>query len=953
MNLRKIALLFAACSLLTVGCDDKDDPKLSDDNFITALTVTTVDNGSYAAAIDETKHEIVLTVPSEVSLNGATAKVEYSEGATLSPDPATVEDWSAEQTFTVTSASGRANEYKYYVVNDDFFITSMVLKTADGTTYTAAIEGNSITITVPVGTSLEGAAAEFEYSEGATLSPDPATVEDWSKEQKFTVTSVSGRTNEYVYSIIADDNMISSVVVTTADGDSYTAAIDQSKGEIVLTVPYTVSLDGATAVFTYAETATLIPDPASITNWEQETQFRVTSVSGTTNDYKYLVVKDEIRSEGDVVLTSDAEMAAFSATGTSIITGNLIVGAADGSGTVSSLSTLSAVKEIGGKLIVNKGFTGTSLEGLGNLTKLGGLQIGSTEAVSIANIKTIELPKVVELGEAVVCNDNVQTFAFDALTRAESITLRSKAIKTLKLDNLAEVTGRLELMGSNNGSVDTSLGTQNAGGNISEINLPALTTVGGEVEISYFNSTLRIVRCENLTAVGAFLMPTVSFQLKEVHLPKLSVVNGDLTFTCHADGTSIGGSTINSALTSFDMDTLTSVKGCINISAFGSLTHLPDFSHLTTLGGVRVNLCQNMTVTEVDFSHVAFTGDNQFIINNTSIEKITGPESAAFTYFSVYHASALKSTTICGFKHLTCPDITTFLSETTIWEDLETVEGTIHLRNTLRAHKLTTVKGDLDASTMKNKDVAPNLVSVTGNIMGGNAEYLSLQEVGGDCSNCKNLASLTTVGGKYSGGAAPVLKTVGGDCGANGLCPVLKSVGGQMSKGIYGSIRGEFFPELEEIGMAYEGEYALELMAGSVDDPDITVLGNFPKLRRLGKGLRVYSSMWSNNTVYNESNTTTLSLPALESINGEFRMEAINDDTSSTPDYDKDDFLTTLDLPRLASVQSVYIDSFSGIEDFSVFKNVPSVFTESTWSIKNCGYNPTWEDMKNGKYTQE
>ena len=95
----------------------------------------------------------------------------------------------------------------------------------------------------------------------------------------------------------ADDNFITSVVLTVGD-NSYAAEI--AGNDITVTVPYNVSLDGATAEFEYTPSATIMPDPSTITDWDTERQFRVTSYNGETNDYKYLVVKDDIREEGDV-----------------------------------------------------------------------------------------------------------------------------------------------------------------------------------------------------------------------------------------------------------------------------------------------------------------------------------------------------------------------------------------------------------------------------------------------------------------------------------------------------------------------------------------------------------------------------------------------------------------------------------------------------------------------------
>ena len=177
----------------------------------------------------------------------------------------------------------------------------------------------------------------------------------------------------------ADDNFITSVVLTVGD-NSYAAEI--AGNDITVTVPYNVSLDGATAEFEYTPSATIMPDPSTITDWDTERQFRVTSYNGETNDYKYLVVKDDIREEGDVTLKTDAEVKAFADKGVTILKGDLIVGEESGDNFVTDIKALSALTQIGGDVVINNTYKGIALDGLENVVKIGGLRIGSTEAAS-------------------------------------------------------------------------------------------------------------------------------------------------------------------------------------------------------------------------------------------------------------------------------------------------------------------------------------------------------------------------------------------------------------------------------------------------------------------------------------------------------------------------------------------------------------------------------------------
>ena len=78
----------------------------------------------------------------------------------------------------------------------------------------------------------------------------------------------------------ADDNFITALTLTK-EGKSYDAVIEGN--DIVMTVPYTVDLNGATASMVYTPSAKILPNPQTVTDWENEMIFRVTSFNGKEN----------------------------------------------------------------------------------------------------------------------------------------------------------------------------------------------------------------------------------------------------------------------------------------------------------------------------------------------------------------------------------------------------------------------------------------------------------------------------------------------------------------------------------------------------------------------------------------------------------------------------------------------------------------------------------------------
>ena len=394
----------------------------------------------------------------------------------------------------------------------------------------------------------------------------------------------------------ADDNFITSVVLTVGE-TSYAAAIEGN--DITVTVPYNVSLDGAAAEFKYTPSATIMPDPAEITDWNTERQFRVTSYNGRTNDYKYLVVKDDIREEGDVVLKTDAEVKAFADKGVTIIKGDLIVGEASGDNAVTNIEALSALTQVEGDIVINDTYKGTTLDGLENVVKIGGLHIGSTEAASTApELYYASLRSLEEIaGDITICNDKLQWFEAEKLTAiGGSLVMRSAALTSVTTPALATVGSDFELQGSNE---------EKAGGDMTIVEMKALASVGGKINIKNF-AKLNAVKFEALTSAGAVLLPTIPYEFETISLPVLSEVGGDIQLIANTDATSIGGMAMNTGVKTIDMNSLSEVDGTIVLSAFAELREIPSLNGIKVKGIELVNLSK--VPDPLNLSQTTFSG---------------------------------------------------------------------------------------------------------------------------------------------------------------------------------------------------------------------------------------------------------------------------------------------------------------------------------------------------------
>ena len=59
-----------------------------------------------------------------------------------------------------------------------------------------------------------------------------------------------------------------------------------------------------------------------------------------------------------------------------------------------------------------------------------------------------------------------------------------------------------------------------------------------------------------------------------------------------------------------------------------------------------------------------------------------------------------------------------------------------------------------------------------------------------------------------------------------------------------------------------------------------------------------------------------------------------------------------LELPKLSKLSGLCFSNIRKFDDFSIFGQFiqDGQITEDNWSVTGCKYNPTWQDMKEGRY---
>lgn len=563
----------------------------------------------------------------------------------------------------------------------------------------------------------------------------------------------------------ADDNFITSVRLSI-NNETYDAVI--ADNNITVTVPYTVSLNGATASVDYTPSATIIPDPTTITDWDMERTFRVTSYNGETNDYTYVVIKDEIRHEGNVELKTQSDVTSFVASGTTIIKGNLIIGSdAENAEEIKDISALEILKEVEGDIIIRQSYTGGTLTGLDNITTIGGLQIGTEETPAINN-----------------------------------------QLEMVSMANLVSVAGDISIYGSG----------------VKFIEFKALETVEGNIIVNDAKQLSQIL-FHKLKDAGSINFKVLPRDFSTLTLPELATVEGDLIIQGVFGNVHTGGLTIatgNTGLTSISgLDKLSKVGGTLSIQYFEELTSFPDFSNLTQIGGVY--LTYNHKVPSFDISNADIIGINGAVgliklDNNRILKELkTKDDLTGVDVWLLSQGYCIKT----NFTHVNNLDCD--FGEDVENLQLKRVYGNFYLRcnsSSISIPNLVQVDGFLyvDAQNCRPFDLS-NLTQTGGQF------YLSLKSKA--VVNMPNLKFVCVsenpqykssgydiygilIGSLHlqisSDVTLPLLERVGGDgltlCGSRGFsAPILKTINGQMHVDTSTRLTSDLFsiPALEKI----------------------------------------------------------------------------------------------------------------------------------------------------------
>lgn len=669
----------------------------------------------------------------------------------------------------------------------------------------------------------------------------------------------------------ADDNFITAFSLTK-DGQTYTAEINGE--DMTITVPYTVDLDGATASVTYTPSAKILPDPATVHDWNNERVFRVVSYSGKSREYTYLLNRADISQQGDVTLSTQSEIESFGESGINVVEGNLIIGSESGE-EITDLTALSTLKEVKGTVVILNSFKGNDLTGIDQLRVMGGLQIGTSETPSTSPIEVVTIHKATEMtGGIEIVNNNTSMVIAEKLETVDgNISVTSSALQSMQFESLTSIGGDLAIDGLNKAG-------------ITNFTMPLLSSVVGGISVTLCPNLATFI-FPKLQTVGSIGLEKVPFSFETLSLPELTEVSGDFILTSFFAYQPIGSSyDFNTVLTKIDgLTKLTKIGGTFRLEDFAGLETLPDFSHIA-IHAIYLFRCPKLP-SSINLSASSFLMENStpasVYMNNVPTTTIVGQSEMNCDFillgdtYTFQNADKIGSLVVSGGQNETY----TF-SE--IYRDLNIkTSGTLSFPNLTRIGRYMLVDGVVDLDFPKLKEIVGEVY------VPQKTKVWKFPELTSICATASNYDNIT-----YLSLLEPTSYDIAG----------LKA-----GWGLY-----------MELG----------------DNETV----NLDKLQYIG-GIG-----WHCNLYYSTKSWTSFGLPALKTVNG--TMEIV-----SLPNADAK--LSELIFPALTSADKVFIKNFKKLNDFSTFSSLFKnnlIKSADDWIVLYCGYNPTYQDMVDGKYSK-
>lgn len=284
---------------------------------------------------------------------------------------------------------------------------------------------------------------------------------------------------------------------------------DISSQTILVKVPEGLSLNGATSQIRLSENASIYPDPASVTEWDSEMIFVVTSYNNKQTKYIYKVDRTPINSEGSILLETQAEVDAFGLQNITSIKGHLIIGRTSGTDSIMNLDPLAKLKEIGYSLTIHPTYSGSAINSFETLEHVG----GSIYMKKAPHVEVVSFPRLKTAGSIQLDNTTLVDVSFRELRQVAQSVVINSPLREMAFTNLKYIGEEFRII--------------NRTATIEVISLPLLEKAGG-IELTYQFALTKVILPE-LKEVGKVTFKSLRM-LSYLDFSKLVSCTGRIIF---------------------------------------------------------------------------------------------------------------------------------------------------------------------------------------------------------------------------------------------------------------------------------------------------------------------------------------------------------------------------------------------------------------------------------------
>lgn len=515
-------------------------------------------------------------------------------------------------------------------------------------------------------------------------------------------------------------------------------------------------------------------------------------------------------------------------------------------------------------------------------------KIGGLKIDGNQNISTIELSKLISVISDLAINQSlVKTISFPELVNIDKGLLISNADSLVNIE-FPKLKNIIQHL-----KIEGSWGTNQ----LAAIKFPALEKVGGDITFGQWKE-VSVVELPELTTASALRAGSM-IKMENISAPKLKSITTALQLEYNTLMSSMDFGELETIGTGLRIEnnSLTNLDGLKSLKSTGAECFIQNMEYLTSIQGLKgLQSVGDMLY----FASLPALNDDHLsgLANLASVKGDIVISQIPFKYFNGFALTQAKNLRILG-------------------QEINSIES-IDVSNI-------DVTGNFIISNISTPYILKGKSTFNGHLVFENADPAVINGFN-EVSNLSYTADQGTAPEK-------VLN--------------IKKVTGSLSVNLY-FLQSFKMPALEEVG----GEFTLNVGPGSE-----TL--SFPLLKKTGNAFLDVAGVSSfalpaleivegdlNITIggYDRDNLEDLQLPALTTINGTLALGGYSN-------YYPNSKLKNLNgLSSITSVQGVYIYYSTSLTDYTGLKNVLPSLTAANWKTEYNDYNPTYQDMVDGKY---